>query len=83
MPDMLTISINGSPVLVPQGASVAVALLSHQIFAFRRSIRGEPRGPVCGMGVCFECRVTIDDIPHRLACQTSCAQGMEVQTDAP
>ena len=82
MPDMITLSINGRPVRVPQGATVAVALLSHEVFAFRRSVQGQPRGPLCGMGVCFECRVTIDEIPHRLACQTSCAQGMEVQTDA-
>ncbi len=34
----------------------------------RRSATGEPRGPLCGMGTCFECRVTIDGVPHRRSC---------------
>jgi D-hydroxyproline dehydrogenase subunit gamma len=50
--------------------------------AFRRSVKGDPRGPLCGMGICFECRVTIDGIPHSPSCQTLCRAGMEVRTDA-
>lgn len=46
----------------------------------RRSVTGMLRGPVCGMGVCQECRVTIDGRPHQLACQTLCASGMRVLT---
>jgi sarcosine oxidase subunit alpha len=34
------------------------------------------------MGVCFECRVTIDGEPNQRSCQTLCREGMEVQTDA-
>ncbi len=43
------------------------ALLSAGIAVLRRSPGGEPRGPLCGMGTCFECRVTIDGQPHRRA----------------
>jgi succinate dehydrogenase/fumarate reductase-like Fe-S protein len=43
-------------------------------------VGGQRRGPVCGMGVCQECRVTIDGVPHQLACQTVCAPGMDVVT---
>jgi NADPH-dependent 2,4-dienoyl-CoA reductase/sulfur reductase-like enzyme len=39
--------------------------------AFRRSVRGQPRGPLCGMGVCFECRATVNGEPHRLTCQAA------------
>ncbi|HEY8977298.1 MAG TPA: 2Fe-2S iron-sulfur cluster-binding protein, partial [Burkholderiaceae bacterium] len=39
------------------------------------------RQPVCGMGVCGECRVTVDGRAHRLGCQTACAPGMEILTD--
>jgi len=35
---------------------------------FRTSVTGEPRAPVCGMGVCHECRVTLGDDAHQLAC---------------
>jgi succinate dehydrogenase/fumarate reductase-like Fe-S protein len=38
--------------------------------------------PTCGMGVCGECRVTIDGRPHRLGCQVICAPGMEIHRDA-
>jgi sarcosine oxidase subunit alpha len=34
------------------------------------------------MGVCFECRATIDGVPHRRACLVTCAPGMEICTDA-
>ena len=45
-----------------------------------RSVTGEPRGPLCGMGICFECRATIDGMPHQRSCQILCAAGMEVRT---
>lgn len=37
---------------------------------FRTSISGEPRAPLCGMGICHECRVSIDGDDHQLACMT-------------
>jgi sarcosine oxidase subunit alpha len=48
---------------------------------FRRSVSGQPRTPVCGMGVCMECRVTINGQTQSRSCQTLCESGMEVQTD--
>jgi aerobic-type carbon monoxide dehydrogenase small subunit (CoxS/CutS family) len=46
--------------------------------ALRRSVSGELRGPLCGMGVCFECRVAIDGRRHVRSCQLLCREGMEV-----
>ncbi|WP_422927776.1 (2Fe-2S)-binding protein [Singulisphaera sp. PoT] len=85
MPESTTIrlTLDGRPIEVPNGTMVAAALAIAEIPASRRSVSGEPRGPVCGMGICFECRVTIDGVPHRLGCLTPCAPGMEVRTDAP
>jgi sarcosine oxidase subunit alpha len=40
-----------------------------------------PRAPLCGMGVCFECRVCVDGHPHALACMTLARDGMRVNTD--
>lgn len=78
--DALTLSVNGSRVTVPVGATVAVAVaIAGQ--ACRTSVSGEPRGPLCGMGICFECRVTIDGAPHCRSCQILCEQGMDVRTD--
>ncbi len=83
MADEVTLLVNGQLVTVAADTTVAAVLLTAGITTFRRSVAGSPRGPLCGMGVCFECRVTIDGVPHRLACQTSCAAGMEVRTDGP
>jgi len=75
----LVLKVNGVPVTVASGTTVAVAILMTGA-PTRRSVTGEPRGPLCGMGICFECRATIDGIPHLRACQINCAQGMEVLT---
>jgi sarcosine oxidase subunit alpha len=81
VPDGLRITVDGMPVAVEAGTTVAAALANIGVAAFRRSATGEPRWPVCGMGVCFECRVTIDGVAHRRACMEPCRPGMEVRTD--
>lgn len=81
MPETITLRVNGTETEVPSGITVAVALTLLQQ-ACRTSVSGQPRGPLCAMGICYECRVTIDGVPDRLACQTVCAPGMEVTTGA-
>ena len=77
---MNRIRCDGVEIVVAEGTSVAAALLGAGVLRFRSSVTGDGRGPLCGMGVCMECRVTIDGVGHRLACQTLCAAGMEVMT---
>ena len=72
--------VNDKPVIVPEGATVAVAVYMAGETAFRKSVTGQPRSPVCGMGICFECRVQIDDQPHQRACHQLCREGMEIRT---
>ena len=84
MPDSksasVTLSVNGAPVIVVAGATVAVAVaIAGQ--ACRTSVSGEPRGPLCGMGICYECRVSINGMPHCRSCQVLCQSGMDVRTD--
>lgn len=76
----LNIVVDDRPVRVTAGISVASALFNLGITAYRHSVTGEPRAPVCGMGVCFECRVTIDSRPHQRACLIPVAEGMHVVT---
>ena len=75
------IVVNGIPCQVPAGISVAAALAQQPPGTTRTSVAGEPRAPLCGMGVCHECRVRIQG-RIRLACQTVCAEGMAIGTDA-
>jgi sarcosine oxidase subunit alpha len=76
----VTVTLNGAPVVVPSEATVAVAIVMAGQ-ACRRSVSGEPRGPLCGMGICFECCVTIDGNPHVRSCQVLCEQGMDIATE--
>lgn len=75
------IVVNGNPRQVPAGTSVAAALAQQPPGTTRSSVTGEARAPLCGMGVCHECRVRIQG-RIRLACQTVCAEGMAIDTDA-
>jgi len=77
---VIEITVDGRTLAVPAGTTVAVALLNHGVASFRASASGAPRGPLCAMGTCFECRVTIDGVAHRRACLTPCRPAMVIQT---
>jgi sarcosine oxidase subunit alpha len=76
----ITMMVNGRTLAVEEGATVAAALLTDGVSAFRASPTGDVRAPLCGMGICFECRVTIDGVAHRRACMTVARPGMNVTT---
>jgi sarcosine oxidase subunit alpha len=79
-PPSLSLQINGNTLHVANGTSVAAAmLLAAQ--PSRISVAGEPRSAVCGMGICFECRATVNGIHHQRTCQLLCEDGMNVETD--
>ena len=74
----LTITIDGEALTVPEGISVAAALALTGDPTTRQAVNGELRAPFCGMGVCQECRVTVDGL-RVLACQTLCRAGMQIE----
>ena len=79
MPELVSITINGRKHKVATGTIVSAALLTAGIPG-RRSSSGEPRTALCGMGICFECRATVDGVPHRRTCQLLCHAGMVIET---
>jgi len=81
MAETVSLLVNGVAVEMAAGSMVSAAVLKADATSFRRSVSGEPRGPLCGMGICFECRVTIDGEAHCRSCMTMCRAGMEVRTD--
>ena len=81
MPEAVSLTVNGVSVTLPCGSMVSAAVLKSGVTTFRQSVTGEGRGPLCGMGICFECRVTIDGVAHSRSCQTVCENGMDVRTD--
>ena len=77
--ETLRIRVNGVGVDAAAGMSVA-AVLMHAGIPCRTSVSGQPRGALCGMGICFDCVATVDGVPLRRTCQVVCRPGMEIQT---
>ena len=76
---MLLMTLDGRPVTVAAGTTVAAAIVQAGTRS-RTSVCGEPRQPLCGMGVCYECRAEIDGRPLQRTCQIQCRAGMRVIT---
>lgn len=76
----IMLRVDGRSITCNAGATVAVAALNAGVTRFRTSVTGSARGPLCGMGTCGECRVTIDGNPHQRACLVPAREGMDVQT---
>ena len=77
---VVDIRIDGRSLRAEEGITVAAAMFGSGITSFRRSVGGAPRGPLCGMGTCFECRVTINGVAHQRACMAVVTAGMEIST---
>jgi len=80
MPEAVTVRVNGAAISLPAGAVAAIAVLAAGATC-RTSVTGQPRSPLCGMGTCFECRVTINGETHVKSCQVICEDGMEIRTN--
>lgn len=74
-------TLDGERIEAFPGETVAAALLALGARALRRTARrGQPRSLYCGMGICWECLVTVDGVPSRRACMTEAKPGMRVET---
>jgi len=74
--DML---LDGRPVEAYDGETVAAVLLAQGEIATRTTVKGEPRGIFCGIGLCFDCLVVVDGVPNTRACMTWVRDGMRVE----
>ncbi|MBM3735028.1 MAG: (2Fe-2S)-binding protein [Acidobacteria bacterium] len=68
---MFKFRVDGREITAQTGTSVAAAMLNAGIHT---------AAPLCGMGVCMQCRITVDGVAHVRSCQTQCREGMEVRT---
>jgi sarcosine oxidase subunit alpha len=82
--EKVTLFVNGKAVTAHRGETVHAALLAAGRRALRKSKTGtEFRGFLCGMGVCYECLVTINGLEGQRACMRLVEDGMEVRIDEP
>jgi hypothetical protein len=75
------ITFDGHPVRALPGQTLGAVLTAAGIRAWRTTREtGRPRGLFCGIGVCFDCLVTVNDEPSRRACLTEARPGDVVTT---
>jgi predicted molibdopterin-dependent oxidoreductase YjgC len=79
----VTIIVDGKSVEAPAGISLGALLHERNGKVLRHTPgSGSGRGLFCGMGVCFDCLVTVDGHPDRRACMTVVREGMIVELPA-
>ena len=82
-PTQLTLTIDGTPITAVPGQSVGAALTDAGIRSWRTTRHGgRPRGLFCGIGVCFDCLLTIDGQPNQRACLVSAEDDMVLESGA-
>ena len=81
--ELVEFSFDGRPFGALDGETIAAALAAEQVTAVRQARSGAPRGPFCGMGVCFDCLVTVNGRPSQRACLTKVEAGMDVRSAVP
>ncbi len=79
----IVIFIDGEPCPAAPGNTIAGELYALGRRAWRRSRAGDARGLLCGMGICFDCLVTVDHVPGQRACQVLVKDGMQIETGLP
>ncbi|MFD6134861.1 (2Fe-2S)-binding protein [Isoptericola sp. NPDC056618] len=80
-PRPLTITLDGEPFPGTEGQTIAGMLLSARRRSWRTtSVDGAPRGVFCGIGVCFDCLVTVNGVRDVRACLRRAADGDVVET---
>ena len=77
----LEVFVDGEATPAFEGESVAAVLLASGPRPFRMTAGlGQPRSYYCGMGICFECLVTVDGRRNVRACMTRLEDGMKIET---
>ncbi|MDO9087046.1 MAG: (2Fe-2S)-binding protein [Anaerolineaceae bacterium] len=75
------IMINQNKVTAFEGELVSTVLHEEGITTFNRKHKtANSSGIYCGMGICYECLVTINGVPNVRACQTPVENMMVIET---
>jgi D-hydroxyproline dehydrogenase subunit gamma len=76
----VSVSIDGKPVSVPVGLSVAAAVLMEGPEPYRKTaVKETARAPYCMMGICFDCLIEIDGEPNQQGCMITVSDGMDIR----
>lgn len=75
------IEVDGRLILAYEGESLATVLMADGVQAFYTEDElHSPSRLYCGMGICQQCLVTVDNQPNCQACRMQARPGMKVET---
>ena len=80
----IRLMVDGESVVAYEGETVHAALTAAGIRRLKNSNDSKPlesRGIICGMGICYECLVTINHVPDQRACMILVEDRMEIITN--
>ena len=79
---MITITFDGQPIRACAEDSIGAALTRAGVRSWRTTRRkGRPRGLFCGIGVCYDCLLSVDGAANQRACLVPAVDGMELSSD--
>jgi hypothetical protein len=74
------IDVDGQATTAYPGETLATVLIAAGLRPFRHTLlSGQPRALYCGMGICYDCLVTVNDRPNVRACMTPAQPGDRVK----
>jgi predicted molibdopterin-dependent oxidoreductase YjgC len=72
------LSIRDEIIVAYEGETIAAALIAAGHRTLRHTPSGSPRGIFCGIGVCYDCLVTVESVGNVRACVTPVRAGMKI-----
>ncbi|MFI1912309.1 (2Fe-2S)-binding protein [Nocardia sp. NPDC020380] len=76
----LTIVVDGAEMQGVSGQTLASVLLAAGRSHWRTAPNGTPRGVFCGIGICFDCVATVNDVPDIRLCRRPARDGDTIAT---
>jgi len=75
----INVYINDRKTLAYEGETVHAVLLASGYRVLRKTEKmNQLRGIFCGMGICYECLVSINDKPYQRACMRQVERNMKI-----
>lgn len=79
--EKVTIFVNGKETVAYKGETALAALLAAGYKVLRKSKNAEGRCAFCGMGVCYDCLVSINGVQNQRSCMIEVEENMEIGID--
>ncbi len=80
--EWVEISVDGEVIRARRGETLATAFWKAGRRTMRHSLISDaPRGMYCGMGVCYDCVLTVNGKPFVRACMTKVEPDLQVETN--